>query len=59
MPTRTSPEQLTIITGDYLIKGRNLNLSFDWFHIEQEGRKVNNVLEESYDEVVLAVQASF
>lgn len=56
-----SGDKLTIVTGGfhYLIKGRNLNLKLDWFHIEQEGRKVNNVLDESYDEVVLAVQASF
>ncbi len=56
-----SGDKLTILTSGfhYLLKGRNLNLKLDWFHIKQEGRKVNGVLEESYDEVVLAVQAAF
>ncbi len=43
----------------YLIKGKNINLKADYFNIKQEGRKVNNVLDEKYSQFVLAAQVAF
>jgi len=43
----------------YLIKGKNINLKLDYFSIKQENRKVSNVLEETYSQLVLAAQVAF
>lgn len=43
----------------YLIKGKNINLKADYLNIKQEGRKVNNVLDEKYSQFVLAAQVAF
>ena len=54
-------DDLTIITGGfhYMIKGKNINLKGEWYGIEQKGRKVNNVLDESYNQFVVAAQIAF
>lgn len=54
-------DKLEILTAGfhYLIKGKNINLKADWFSIKQEGRKINSVLEESYNQFVLAAQVAF
>ena len=54
-------DMASIVTAGfhYLVKGKYLNIKADWFGIEQEGRKVNGTLDERYNQVVLAVQASF
>ncbi len=54
-------DQLSILTAGfhYLIKGKNVNLKADWMAIEQQGRTVNDVPDEKYNEVVLAVQVAF
>jgi len=59
--TDVDNDMLRIITGGfhYLIKGKNINLKADWMGIEQEGRKVNNVLDEKYNQFVLAAQIAF
>jgi hypothetical protein len=43
----------------WLVKGKNLNLKLDYFKIKHENRKINNVLDDSYSQVVLAAQAAF
>jgi hypothetical protein len=54
-------DRLTVVTGGfhYMIKGRNVNLKGEWYGIRQEGRKVNNVLDERYNQFVLAAQVAF
>ena len=54
-------DMLKIVTAGfhYLIKGKNINLKADWMGIEQEGRKLNNVLDEKYNQFVLAAQVAF
>lgn len=49
------------ITGGFhwMIKGKNANLKLEWYHVKDEGRRIADVLEESYDEVVLAAQIAF
>ncbi|MFN7986813.1 MAG: porin [Thermoanaerobaculia bacterium] len=56
-----SGDKLTVITGGfhYMIKGKNINLKGEWYGIKQEGRKVNNVLDEKYNQFVLAAQVAF
>ena len=53
--------KLTILTGGlhWLIKGNNANLKLNVESIEDDGRKVNNVLDEKYLQAVLAAQVSF
>ncbi len=59
--TDVDNDMLRIVTAGfhYLIKGKNINLKADWMGIEQEGRKVNNVLDEQYNQFVLAAQVAF
>lgn len=38
---------------------RNVNIKLDWYHVKQEGRKINNALEESFNQLVLAAQVAF
>ncbi len=51
----------TMITGGvhYLVKGKNLNLKLDYFNVKQEGRVLNGVSAETYNQFVLAAQAAF
>lgn len=50
-----------ILTGGlhYLIKGNNANLKLNVESVKDEGRKVNDVLDESYLQAVLAAQVGF
>ena len=59
--TDVEGDTLRIVTAGfhYLIKGKNINLKADWMGIEQQGRKVNNVLDERYHQFVLAAQVAF
>jgi len=59
--TDADNDMLRIVTAGfhYLIKGKNINIKADWMGIEQEGRKVNNVLAEKYNQFVLAAQIAF
>ncbi len=43
----------------YLVKGKNINLKLDYFSVKQENRRVNNVLDETYSQFVLAAQVAF
>lgn len=54
-------DKLSIVTGGfhYMIKGKNINLKGEWYGIKQEGRKVNNVLDENYNQFVVAAQVAF
>ena len=54
-------DKLSIVTGGfhYMIKGKNINLKGEWYGIKQEGRKVNNVLDEKYNQFVVAAQVAF
>ena len=54
-------DMLRIVTAGfhYLIKGKNINLKADWMAIEQEGRQVNSVLDEKYNQFVFAAQVAF
>lgn len=54
-------DSLSILTGGfhYMIKGRNINIKAEWYGVEQEGRKINNVLDESYNQFVIAAQVAF
>jgi hypothetical protein len=56
-----SGDELTVVTGGlhYMINGKNMNLKAEWYGVDQEGRKVNGVLEERYDQFVLAAQVAF
>jgi hypothetical protein len=56
-----SGDKLTIVTGGfhYMIKGKNVNLKAEWYGIKQEGRKVNGILDEKYNQFVIAAQAAF
>ncbi|HEV8267283.1 MAG TPA: porin, partial [Thermoanaerobaculia bacterium] len=38
---------------------RNVNIKLDYYHVKQEGRKINNNLEESYGQFVLGAQVAF
>ena len=42
-----------------MIKGKNVNLKAEWYGVDQEGRKVDGVLQETYDQFVLAAQVAF
>lgn len=59
--TDVASDDLSIITGGfhYMIKGKNVNLKAEWYGVEQKGRKVNNVLDEKYNQFVLAAQVAF
>jgi hypothetical protein len=59
--TDVDNDMLRIVTAGfhYLIKGKNINIKADWMGIEQEGRKVNNVPDEQYNQFVLAAQVAF
>ncbi|KAA0254746.1 MAG: porin [Acidobacteria bacterium] len=52
---------LSIVTGGfhYMFKGKNVNLKAEWYGVKQEGRKVDDVLDERYDQFVLAAQVAF
>lgn len=54
-------DELSIITGGfhYMIKGKNINLKAEWYGITQDGRKVNNVLDETYNQFVIGAQIAF
>ncbi len=54
-------DDLSIVTGGfhYMIKDKNVNLKAEWYGVEQKGRKVNNVLDETYNQFVLAAQIAF
>ncbi|MBK6403613.1 MAG: porin [Holophagales bacterium] len=56
-----SGDRLTIVTAGfhYMIKGKNVNLKAEWYGVDQEGRKVDGVLEETYNQFVLAAQIAF
>ena len=36
-----------------------MNLKLDWFSVKEESRKVGAVLDESYNQFVLAAQVAF
>lgn len=59
--TDVANDELSIVTGGfhYMIKGRNVNLKAEWYGVEQKGRKVNNVLDEKYNQFVIAAQVAF
>ncbi len=59
--TDVAGDDLSIVTGGfhYMIKGKNVNLKAEWYGVEQKGRKVNNVLDETYNQFVLAAQVAF
>ena len=59
--TDAAGDDLSIVTGGfhYMIKGKNVNLKAEWYGVEQKGRKVNNVLDEKYNQFVLAAQVAF
>ena len=42
-----------------MIKDKNVNLKAEWYGIEQKGRKVNSVLDEKYNQFVIAAQVAF
>ena len=54
-------DELSIITAGfhYMIKGKNINLKAEWYGITQDGRKVNNVLDETYNQFVIGAQVAF
>jgi hypothetical protein len=54
-------DELAIVTGGfhYMIKGKNVNLKGEWYGVEQKGRKVNGVLDEKYNQFVIAAQVAF
>lgn len=54
-------DELTVVTGGfhYMIKGKSINLKAEWYGIDQEGRKVDGVLDEKYNQFVLAAQIAF
>ena len=54
-------DELSIVTGGfhYMIMGRTVNLKAEWYGVEQKGRKVNNVLDEKYNQFVIGAQISF
>ncbi len=54
-------DRLTVITGGfhYMIKGKSINLKAEWYGIDQEGRKVDSVPDETYNQFVLAAQVAF
>jgi hypothetical protein len=56
-----SGNKIKTITGGfhYLIKGKNINLKADYYRIKEEGRKINNVLEEDYSQFILGAQVAF
>ncbi len=43
----------------YMVKGKNINLKLDYFNIKEEGRRLNNVLDEKYSQFLLAAQVAF
>ena len=43
----------------WLAKGKNLNLKLEWYNIHQDGRTVNGISAQSYNEFLLAAQAAF
>ncbi|MEO6327080.1 MAG: porin [Thermoanaerobaculia bacterium] len=50
----------TITAGfHYLIKGKNINLKADYLNINQQGRRVNGLAKEFYNQFVLAAQVAF
>lgn len=59
--TDADDDTLRIVTTGfhYLIKGKNLNLKADWMAIEQEGRTINGVPDEQYNQFVFAAQLAF
>ena len=38
---------------------KNLNIKLEWYNVHQDGRKVNGVSNQSYNEILLAAQAAF
>lgn len=40
-------------------KYKNVSLKFDYFNVKEDGRKVNGVLSESYNEFLVAAQVAF
>ena len=42
-----------------MIKGKNINLKAEWYGITQDDRKVNNVLDETYNQFVIGAQVAF
>jgi phosphate-selective porin OprO/OprP len=44
---------------NYLIKGNNVKLSLDYYDVDEQGRKANNVLTEKYHQVVFQAQLGF
>jgi hypothetical protein len=59
--TDVDNDTLRIVTAGfhYLIKGKNINLKADWMGFEQEGRQVNSVPDEKYNQLVFAAQVAF
>jgi len=56
-----SNAETTTWTGGlhWLAKGKNLNLKLEWYNIHQDGRTVNGISAQSYNEFLLAAQAAF
>ena len=38
---------------------KNVNVKLEWYNVHQDGRKVNGVSAQSYNEILLAAQAAF
>lgn len=59
--TDVANDELSIVTAGfhYMIKGRTINLKAEWYGVEQKGRRVNNVLDEKYNQFVIGAQVSF
>ena len=43
----------------YLVKGKNLNIKAEWYNVKENNRAINGVLDETYNQFVLAAQAAF
>lgn len=60
--TDVSPSnKIKTFTGGlhYLVKGKNLNIKAEWYNVKEDNRVVNGVLNETYNQFVLAAQAAF
>jgi len=44
---------------NYLIKGNNVKLSLDYYDVDEQARKVSNVLSEKYHQIVFQAQLGF
>ncbi len=59
--TDTDDNSIKTLTAgfQYLIKGRNINLKFEWNKVTEEGRTIAGELAEDYNVGIVAAQVSF